>query len=103
MKSFIQLCSLLAFVLTANQISAYPYPYTWQKELSNPSITCMVEDNEGFIWVGTKYGLNRYDGSSYRTFLASSMPDAIKNNYIYDLAADVDGGILFCIKSVLRS
>lgn len=101
MKLFIQTFSFFAFVLIVNKTSAYPYPYTWQNELSNPSITCMVEDNDGFIWVGTKYGLNRYDGSSYRTFLASSMPDAIKNNYIYDLAADVDGGIWFGSKSGL--
>jgi len=36
--------------------------------LSNSSITSIVKDNKGFVWIGTEDGLNLYDGYSFRIF-----------------------------------
>ena len=36
--------------------------------LSDNAITCVFEDHEGFIWIGTENGLNRYDGQRVVTF-----------------------------------
>lgn len=36
--------------------------------LSNSSVTCIVQDSIGFIWVGTKHGLNRYDGTNFKVY-----------------------------------
>ncbi len=36
--------------------------------LSNNGITSVVQDSIGFIWVGTKNGLNKYDGSSFKVY-----------------------------------
>ena len=30
--------------------------------LSNPTIKCIFQDKQGFMWFGTRNGLNRYDG-----------------------------------------
>jgi len=38
--------------------------------LSQSSIQCMVQDETGFIWLGTEEGLNRYDGFRFRIFRA---------------------------------
>ena len=35
--------------------------YTSEK-LSSNLITCICQDKAGYIWIGTEYGLNRYDG-----------------------------------------
>jgi len=40
-----------------------------EQGLSQGMIYCMIQDHSGFIWVGTKNGLNRYDGYSFRVFL----------------------------------
>lgn len=91
--------TLLVLLLTLLARPSQAQPYVWNNELSNSCVTSMAEDQNGFIWIGTMYGLNRYDGASYQTFFSSSRQDAIKNNYIYDVAADKDGGIWFGSRS----
>ena len=36
--------------------------------LSQHRVTQIVQDNQGFIWLGTQYGLNRYDGYQFKVF-----------------------------------
>lgn len=51
--------------------------------LSHNSVICMLQDSKGFMWFGTKDGLNRYDGYSFKLFQHS--PDdaaSIGSNFI---------------------
>lgn len=36
--------------------------------LSQSSVFDVIQDQDGFIWVGTQDGLNRYDGTSFQTY-----------------------------------
>ncbi len=36
--------------------------------LSHNSVISMLQDNNGFLWFGTKDGLNRYDGYNFKVF-----------------------------------
>lgn len=36
--------------------------------LSFPAINCILQDKNGFIWVGTEVGLNKYDSQRFKTF-----------------------------------
>src|SRR6187402_592467 len=36
--------------------------------LSNNRVTCIYKDTKGFMWFGTKSGLNRYDGYRFKVF-----------------------------------
>lgn len=36
--------------------------------LSQPTVLCMLQDAQGFIWVGTQYGLNCFDGYQFETY-----------------------------------
>ncbi|RYD94607.1 MAG: hybrid sensor histidine kinase/response regulator, partial [Sphingobacteriales bacterium] len=36
--------------------------------LSHNSVICMLQDSKGFLWFGTKDGLNRYDGYNFKIF-----------------------------------
>lgn len=56
------------------------------------SSNVLIQDRQGFIWIGTDRGLLRYDGYGYlkyqnRTDLTGSLPD----NYIYTLFEDSRG------------
>ncbi len=41
--------------------------------LSDNQAICIHQDKEGFIWIGTMSGLNRYDGKNIKTFTQSSL------------------------------
>src|SRR5882724_10012399 len=42
--------------------------YGKDQGLANLAITCLLQDSEGFLWVGTKAGLFRYDGQRFQEF-----------------------------------
>ncbi len=35
---------------------------TQEQGLSSNAIRCVLQDHKGFLWIGTEFGLNRYDG-----------------------------------------
>ena len=37
--------------------------------LSQTLVTQILQDDRGFIWFGTQYGLNRYDGYEFKVFV----------------------------------
>lgn len=42
--------------------------YTVKDGLSDNYITCLQQDDRGYIWAGTDVGLNRFDGNSFKKF-----------------------------------
>lgn len=36
--------------------------------LPNPSVEAILQDKEGFLWFGTREGLHRYDGYTFKTY-----------------------------------
>ena len=60
--------------------------------LSQTRVAQIVQDDRGFMWFGTQYGLNRYDGYKFRVFTPDpSRPDSISSAYIYALFKDRAG------------
>jgi ligand-binding sensor domain-containing protein len=42
--------------------------YTTRSGLSDNNVISLLEDKQGFIWIGTDEGLNRYDGYSFKIY-----------------------------------
>lgn len=62
--------------------------------LSQNAILSMVQDKEGFMWFGTKDGLNKYDGYKFTVFQNEpGNPESISSNYINELFTDRSGKI----------
>ncbi len=57
--------------------------------LSSNSVTAIVQDGEGFIWIGTKKGLNRFDGISFKHYDANN--SSLTSNDITTLSVDQNG------------
>lgn len=55
--------------------------------LSENSVYCILQDQTGFMWFGTKDGLNRYDGNSFRVFQKQHQDkNSLGNNFVRSLA-----------------
>ncbi len=62
------------------------------KGLSNNSVNGIFRDHQGYLWIGTSYGLNRYDGYNIRVFKNdASKSNTLTNNYVRAVVQDVDG------------
>ncbi len=59
--------------------------------LSNNFVRSLHQDKQGFLWLGTRNGLNRYDGNTFKTYLAGE--GSLSNNQINDLFEDADGNL----------
>ena len=63
---------ILAFILLyIPAVFCQPYYFThYQVEngLSNNAVMCSLQDHNGFMWFGTRDGLNRFDGQSFKVF-----------------------------------
>ena len=38
------------------------------QDLTGSSVTSIIQDRDGFIWIGTKSGLSRYDGNAFKVY-----------------------------------
>ncbi|MFK7968950.1 MAG: two-component regulator propeller domain-containing protein, partial [Bacteroidia bacterium] len=61
--------------------------------LSNENITAFYQDQKGFIWLGTSFGINRYDGNAMTSFTSDN--STLCHNYILAISEDDLGYIWF--------
>ena len=59
--------------------------------LSNDRVISIVKEKNGFVWIGTKNGLNRYDGNKIKIY--NKQNSALSSNDIADLLIDDKGRI----------
>lgn len=62
--------------------------------LSQSVVIAMLQDRQGFIWIATQDGLNRFDGYNFKVFKSDPEdPNSLGENFILDLWEDPQGGI----------
>jgi ligand-binding sensor domain-containing protein len=62
--------------------------------LSQINVATIIQDSRGFMWIGTRDGLNKYDGYSFTTYRHDSQdPQSITSSMVADMAEDKDGNI----------
>ncbi|MGI2170790.1 EAL domain-containing protein [Shewanella sp. MF05960] len=62
--------------------------------LSQDTVTAIVEDQEGYVWVGTINGLNRFDGNEFTQFYAADDGKSLPSSFIRNLLIDNNGTLL---------
>ena len=72
--------------------------------LSNSQVNCVYRDSRGYVWMGTMYGLNRYDGYRVKTFYANSRDTTtMRDNNTTEIMESQDGklwlhqGMNYCV------
>ncbi len=65
---------------------------TIEDGLSQSSVNAMLQDRQGFIWLGTQDGLNRYDGNEFKVWKTDpNDPHSLRDAYITAVAEAPDG------------
>lgn len=62
--------------------------------LTQSTVRCILNDHNGFIWIGTKSGLNRFDRYSMKNYIyKKNDPKSIPGNQINFILEDKEGNI----------
>ena len=62
--------------------------------LSHSDVSCILQDHEGYIWIGTANGLNRYNGLSFTIFYSDKKDtNTLASNFITCLYEDCYGNL----------
>src|SRR5688572_31318199 len=60
--------------------------------LSQNHIMCILQDSRGFMWLGTRDGLNKYDGYKFSVYKNDAKDSSsISNNFISGIVEDASG------------
>ncbi|GGF05608.1 hybrid sensor histidine kinase/response regulator [Flavobacterium limi] len=78
-KSSILLLGLITFYYSHSQNIKFTH-YNDNNGLSHNSVRHIVQDKKGFLWFGTFFGLNRFDGYQFKNYMSSSPG----NNKLYN-------------------
>lgn len=89
---FLIISLLLLFAFATNAQPFYFRHYEVENGLSNNTVFCSVQDRNGFLWFGTKDGLNRFDGYRFKTFHINIEDDgSLSRDQIVSLLIDEEG------------
>ena len=98
MKHLIILLFFLSYLINANgeKRNMHFSNLTVQDGLSQVSVLCMHKDSQGYMWFGTRNGLNKFDGYTFETFYNNPFDSTtIGNNQILSMAEDADQNMWF--------
>ncbi|MBR8537421.1 hypothetical protein KDU71_17770 [Carboxylicivirga sediminis] len=95
--SIVILLLLFAAETGKAQVRRYStYTFSIDDGLSQNSVTCILKDKRGFIWLGTEDGLNRYDGKEVTTFVSKGNPEeGLIINTVNSLIEDRDKDLIY--------
>lgn len=63
--------------------------YSIDRDLSSSEVTAIVQDKQGFIWVGTEDGLNRFDSYNFKVYKKKiNDSSSLAHNYVNTLFVD---------------
>lgn len=66
--------------------------YSVEQGLSQSSPLCLLQDAQGFLWIGTEDGLNRFDGVDFTVYRNDpDDPNSLSNSYVSALAEGPNG------------
>lgn len=96
-----RLLTVFALLLTLNT----PLPgagtsfehISMEQGLSQSTVNCIVQDEDGFLWIATQDGLNKYDGYDFSIYRNNpSDPASLSDSHIRSLYMDKKGELWVC-------
>ncbi|MFT3737853.1 MAG: two-component regulator propeller domain-containing protein [Breznakibacter sp.] len=92
MKKILTTIAMVWGLLALNQAQQRFQHFGIDNGLSNNSVRVMFQDQQGFLWIGTLNGFNRFDGYNFKEFLyRPNDTTSIHNNRITHIMQDSRG------------
>jgi len=96
MENFVKNISCLFIVLLLVNRPIFAQPtfsniehFTIENGLSQSVVNCILQDSQGFMWIGTQDGLNKYDGYHFSIYRHDPLdPYSISSNYVNSICED---------------
>ncbi|HEY4788664.1 MAG TPA: two-component regulator propeller domain-containing protein, partial [Bacteroidales bacterium] len=104
-RLFKTVCFWGYFLFDISRISAQVEPlrfdnYTLENGLSNNIIHCIYQDKEGWMWIGTSQGLNRFDGYKFTVFKNKpNDPQSLSGALVRTIFEDRNGNLWIGIEN----
>lgn len=102
-----RISGIFCFLLLCLSVSAQTKPtllfkhLTLENGLSDPNIQALHVDKDGFLWMGTENGINRFDGKTCITYKNKNNLKAFPGNYITNIIEDKNGDLIIGSQSNL--
>lgn len=85
---------IITFFCIATIYGQFDY-YSLEQGLSQANVRCTFQDRDGFIWLGTQDGLNRFDGFQFTKFRKElNNVNSLSGNFISSITEDKNGRLL---------
>jgi signal transduction histidine kinase/CheY-like chemotaxis protein/ligand-binding sensor domain-containing protein len=94
-KHFITIILVLCALTGLAQNQSLKFEHIGANEgLSQINVSTIMQDSRGFMWIGTRDGLNKYDGYSFTTYRHDAQdPQSITSSMVADMVEDKEGNI----------
>lgn len=99
-KYIIYVLLLISLIITTNIVYVSAYTninfknITSEYGLSQGTVETIIQDDKGYMWLGTNDGLCRYNGYEFKIYKHDEeSKNSITNNYIVDIKQDKSGNI----------
>ncbi|MBQ8046866.1 MAG: response regulator [Prevotella sp.] len=88
------LLAIIALLASVSAEASYLFThFDMSSGLSQNSVLAIVQDDMGFMWFGTKDGLNRYDGETFKVYRRGENDHGLDCDYINCLYHDPESNI----------
>ena len=89
-RLYILVLLLLSQQLLGQQARHYTFThYGSSAGIGSNEVLCVTQDEQGYLWIGTTNGLQRFDGVRFKTFRnQKNNPASIPGNYVHQLMMD---------------
>jgi signal transduction histidine kinase len=78
-------CLVISFTITAQTSQYFTKKLLEAEGLGTNKINDVAQDDDGFLWIATSNGLNRFDGTELVKFYHQENINSIPHNYVYCL------------------
>lgn len=82
-------CTLAITLVSLHRLPADEVRFFDNTRISSHLLTSLCQDKDGYVWIGTEYGLNRFDGMVFTHYY--SYNSTLQDNYVNDLFVDESG------------